>query len=81
MTALVSRRRMTRLALALFCGTLLWLTFKLLAQLYSLYVWIVVRPVRTVPLTAGLPGGWDAASEEFDRRMKASFPVGSAASQ
>ena len=32
-------------------------------------------------LTANLSGGWDAANREFDRRIKARFPLGSTVDQ
>jgi hypothetical protein len=42
-------------------------------------VWVISAQYTKpkVPLTAGLEGGWAAMSNEFDRRVKNSFPVGS----
>lgn len=42
---------------------------------------MVTRPQPAVPLTAGLSGEWKAISAEFDKRVKASFPVGSSEAQ
>jgi hypothetical protein len=34
------------------------------------------RHARAVALTAGLHGKWETVSNEFDRRVKANFPIG-----
>ena len=64
-----SRRRLLGLITVLVCIALLWVIF---------------RSKQTAPLTANLPNvptGWESMKVEFDRRLKASFPIGSAASQ
>ncbi len=58
----MQRRRLTRLAAALPCGTSPCLVF---------------GPERTAPLTAGLQGGWKAVNAGFDRRVGSASPVGS----
>lgn len=40
-------------------------------------VFVVGQPRHSVPLTAELTGSWDAISNEFDRRVRTRFPLGS----
>ena len=64
-----SRRRLVGLTTVLVCIVSLWVIF---------------RQEQTAPLTVNLPGapvGWESMRTELDRRLKASFPIGSAASQ
>jgi hypothetical protein len=42
----------------------------------STWAWMTTRPRTAVPLTAGLSGKWEDLSNEFDRRVKADFPIG-----
>lgn len=48
---------------------------------WSTWAWMTIRPRPAVPLTAGLSGKWEDVSNEFDRRVKASFPVGTPVGQ
>ncbi len=51
--------------------------FSILGTLIVVVLISVTHVPKPVPLTEGLTGTWAAASEEFDRRVRINFPVGS----
>ena len=54
-----------------------------LAVAFGTFIWTLDRvgAKPEVPLTAGLPAGWEAKDAELDRRVKAAFLVGSSEEQ
>lgn len=77
MSALVRRR-----TIWLVCG--LAVVAVILFSPFVTWFWATEAPavsLAVAPLTAGLSGTWQAMSDELDRRVKASFPIGSLAAE
>lgn len=52
----------------------------LITAIVSIVVTVAIfigQPRPSVPLTAGLDGGWDTINSDFDTRVRVRFPIGS----
>ncbi len=66
--------QVTRWILSVF-GVIIIIVISIVGTAFWCFVHSDLRP--SAPLTAGLHGPWAVLSTEFDRRVKAKFPLGS----